>query len=357
MSVKSAQYMGPLSQDNGRGPSMSIWGDFNADDALQKTSGLGSPMLVEFWEDFCGGQNVNTTNAVGSYVGDHGWGTWIDTGNLLGATADTTNLPLEGGVLASLPNSTSQTILSPVGGAGFGFLDASSTSGNFRGKMWFECSLAISSIAANSSGLFIGLCGKTSDVTGAAARLLSATAANGLIHTNDFFGFYKPVASGMTNNASPSKVLTGSLVSDFLVAYCVNGGTTQFPGSASNLWKLLSNTGSVPLVAATFTAGNFTTVATMKVKLGWVFDPTPSVPQLNATAAITSNQTVGTLYKGLITFYVNGQRSSAFLVPADVQASTFPSGWMSPVIGHVWGSSGAGTAYFDWIRVGQLGTY
>lgn len=356
MAMRTANYSG-LGQDVSRGPSESIWGQFPLEDMIQDpSSGLGANGYM-FQDDFLGGGFGLTTNAEGNYAGDRGWGTNICSSGVIGGAADTTNLPLEGGILGTLPASTLEIVLAATGGGGFGFLDASSTTGKFRGKMGFECSLAVSSIAANSGGIFVGLVSNVSRVTGGAARLTAAAAANGLVNTNDFFGFYKPSVSGFTNNANPNKVLTGSLVNDFLVAYNVNAGTIQFPGSASNLWTLGTNTGTTGLVAATFTAGNFTTVSTMKVKLGWVFDPTPACPSLTATAAITSNQTVGSIYKPIIKFYVNGQLSSSFLVPADVQASSFPSNWMVPVIAHRWGSSGAGSAYFDWIRVAQLGTY
>lgn len=373
MGAKNSQYASPLVQDTSRGPSNSIWASCPIDDLkINGGGGLGTNGYI-FEEEFMGGPGVNTTNATGVYTGDKSWGTWIDTGNKIGQTADTTNLPLEGGVLASLPNSTVQSILAAVGGGGFGFVNASSSTGVFRGKMWFEASIAISSIAANSSGLFLGLVDNTSSVAGAANRLLATTAANGLIGTNGFFGFYKPPVSGFTESATYSSganvgtastnsgALTGTLVNDFMLAYCVGGGTIQFPGSASNFYTMLTNGGvnsggvAQGLSAATFTNGAITTPSTMRVKLGWIFDPSPGLAGDSSPAAVTGQQVVGTLYKPTIQFFVNGQAFASFLVPTDIQNSKFPSTWMSPVFGHIWGSSGAGTAYVDFIRVAQIG--
>lgn len=300
-----------------------------------------------FQDDFMGAPNTFTTNAAGQWSQ---WGTWIDTSCTLGQQADTTNLPLEGGVIGMKGTGTSNktVLLAGDGASGFGFLDASSSTGKFRGKMWFEASVMFSNVSAATNAFFIGLCDTTTAPTSAGSVILNSTIANGLATTDGLFGFYKPG----TNAAGA----TGTLAADLAVAYNVAAGTVQFPGSASNLRNLCTNYGGGAIVPVTFTAGNITTPSTMRVKIGWVFDPTPANVPVFATAAVTANQTAGTLYRPTIKFFVNGNLAGAFLINTDIQASTFPSKWMVPVIAHAWGGSGAGVAYVDWIRIAQLGT-
>lgn len=366
-----------VTQDTSRGPSGSIWADWDAQTAHDEAGGDMQQASYEFFDDFDYGVAAlqNTVSAQGTAAttgsGSYGrWGYWMQSSSgLIGQAADYTNLPFEGGWLGLVSGASGSVIsLQALGGHGFGFVSASSSSGNFRGKMWFECSVALSSLVSTGNGLFIGLAGADggsgNTAISANGKLISSTTASGLVNTNSFFGFYKPSASPLVNAANPSKTLTGSLFNDFLVAYNVAAGTIQFPGSASNLWTLLTNTGFNPTAGAgtvlspiTFTAGAITTPASMKVKLGWVFDPTHTCSPLAATAAITSNQTVGTTYAGLLTFYVNGQRSGSFLINTDIQSSTFPSVWMNPVIAFQAGAGTAGIAYIDWVRCAQLGSY
>ncbi len=348
MAVKTNQYASMTTQDPGRGPSMSIWKDCPIEDLMQDAGGGFKPGYF-FQDDFTDSINFNSTTGPTRTI----LGRWTAQGNAsaatataIGPSADTTNLPLEGGVLGlKAANANKELVLGATNG-GFGFLDASTTAGNFRGKMWFEASVAFSSVASAQQAFFIGLCGLTTDPTVTANKVFSTSQI--LDTTNSIFGFYKP--------GTDADGFTGSIATDFAVAYNVNAGTVQYPGAVGTLKKLSTNYGPGALTAATFTAGNFTTVSTMKIKLGWVFDPTPSALQKAATAAVTTNQTVGTTYKATLRFFVNGQEAGAFLVPADIQATTFPSKWMVPLFAQAAVSASA-VAFVDWIRVAQLGTY
>lgn len=337
-----------LTQDNSRGPSQSIWGDFDAQTAIEQAGGNFEAPIVHFWDDFTDSLNFNNTTGPTRTI----LGRWTAQGNASGATAtaigpsaDTTNLPLEGGVLGLKAANANKELVLGATNAGFRFVDASSSSGNLQGKMWFECSLFLSAVASAQQAIFVGLCGLTTDPTVTANKLFSTSQI--LDTTNAIFGFYKP--------GTDADGFTGSIALDYAVAYNVPSGTVQYPGAVGNLKKLSTNFGPGALTAATFTAGAITTPSAMRLKLGWIFDPTAAVPSLNPTSAVTTNQTVGTPAKATITFYVNGQRASAFLVPADIQASTFPSKFMCPMIAQASVAAGA-IAYVDWIRVAQIGT-
>jgi hypothetical protein len=350
MAVKTNQYASPAAQDTGRGPSMSIWRDCPIEDFKQDLGGGLKPGY--FMED-----DFLVTNNVYSPSSEAVWGSYSligATGTVIGQQADATNLPLEGGVLGLLVTggANRQAALSATGG-GFGFVDASSTTGKFRGKMWFEACLSVSDVTAAHMATFVGLagCASSSTPTSASGTLINSTAASGLATTLPLFGFFKPTTDGTP---------TGFLTADFGVVYNVAGGAVQTPGGTSTLQRLSTNygpSGGSVLTVPTFTSGNFTTPSTMKIKLGWKFDPTPAVDQLAATSAVTTNQTVGTVYKSTIKFYVNGQQAGAFLVPADIQASTFPSKWMQPTVAVAMTSTGSGILYLDWWRCAQLGTY
>ncbi len=369
MAQQSVTYGNPFAQDTGRGPSASIWGSCPILALKENFGGDLSGVGSYFEDDFQYTPAVVTLNGQGTY--GQGWSTFFDTSGIAGSLADTTNLPLEGGVLGLKHGTTAKQMIMHAQGGGFGFVDASSTSGKFRGKMWFECSLAISSLATTNNKVFVGLAGcdaGASTPTAANGNLLAAAGVDGMMYTNSFFGFFKPTASPLVNNANcqlnggtaaTGKTITGTLLNDFAVCYASLGGASiQFPGTSSNLLNLMANTGVTgSLVAPTFTTGNFTNTTTMKVKLGWIFDPTPGCIQLNSASAINTTQTVGTTYRAIITFYVNGQRSGAFLIPTDVQATVFPSVWMGPAIAIGYGAGAAGVLYVDWIRCAQLGTY
>lgn len=342
MSVKTAQYASPISQDTSRGPSQSIWHNFDTPDYQQDPGGgLGGTGKV-FWDDFDGFPDYGTYNAE-NRLGQ--WNVWIgnNSGALVGTGADTTNLPLEGGVIGLKGGTTAIDLTLCAGVPGYRLISPASGY-PLQGRLAFECRVALGNLTSAYGDLFVGLMdpgfGGTR-ITSAASLVFSATntiktaAGNG-----GCIGFWKRATTNPT---------------DVAVVYNVNNGTAQLPGSTSNLQKIVTAvTGSA--LSALATTNNIATAGF--VKLGFVFDPTPQRgPSLLAPAAITGNQTAGSLYGPILKFYVNGQLASAFLIPADVQASTFPSSFLVPTIGYRSGGTGDGLAYVDWVRCAQAGTF
>ena len=94
------------------------------------------------------------------------------------------------------------------------------------------------------------------------------------------------------------------------------------------------------------------------VKIGMVYDPTPSKPALAAPSSPPSGQTAGTLYKPTIQFYVNGQLHPKFLNPGILQAATFPlTSVYSPVINYMNEAGATAPVYLDWVRFAQLASF
>jgi hypothetical protein len=322
MAVKTNQY-GPSGQDTSRGPSYAMWFAAPVEDAIQSFSGgIGTAgMLVE--DDFIllGNLTVNAAGNLGR------WATWTDTHAALAADP-----AQEGGVAEFTVGSNSGVNISVGSLAGAFRLITAATGNAAQQPLWFECRVAVGSFTASKRDIFIGLMDLGGTVNTATAGIWSgsdtfATAMN-------FIGF---VGRGGATNAT-----------DWSFAYNVASGTVQRPTGMQTL--VTSVTGTAPIV---FTAGTNAN-ATGFVKLGFLFDPRPSnVPLIISTAG--PSQTVGTLAQPTLTVFVNGQPLSPFLTKTNVQAATFPTGWMSPQIGYRSASgTSPGDLYVDWIRCFQL---
>lgn len=303
MAVKSAQYAPALTADISRGPSIAIWDGFNIP-AILENPGLG----MYFFDDFI---VCPSSPATGSALP---WGSWAAFLETNGAITDGA---LEGGVIKLAASTTAHQGVSLNSLAGSFRITTTSTLA-LNKKLAFEARVAVSSIAASQQDTFVGLMD-----TGGGLTLEPITATGGLLTTTpNLIGFHqKGGASGFA---------------DWNFVYQLGGGTAVYP---TNLQALITTVTGVAPVAAAF------------VKLGFIFDPNP--PSLLISSASTG-QTVGVLAKPMIQVFVNGQPAPAFLTSTNVQGTTFPTGFMGPVMAFKQQSTTASiSSSFDWIRVAQ----
>jgi hypothetical protein len=332
----------PTGQDTTRGPSNTIWGRFFNPGDLRDPS-----VCLEFFDDFNDFPGFVSSNQTDLQLGK--WTAFTDnnSGVKMGTSADTTNLPLEGGVLG-ITSGANNNLGGVLAANESQFRIISPASGYpLQNDLAFECRVAFNKTAAVATGQYDAFFGLM-DTGDGGTRITSATlkvfqtAAAGLYTASGnggCIGFHKRATTNPT---------------DIGVVYNVNNGTPQYPGAAATLQKLSLNSG-VGAVLSTFMnptsgdpgAGTF-------IKLGFVYQRKPTLSK-NALAAITTNQTVGTPYGPMIRFFVNGQELGWFLIATDVQASTFPSSFLAPVIAFQTGASASanGIVYVDWIKVGQ----
>ena len=342
MSVRTINYRPTLVGDSTRGPSRSIWGDCPIADLLQDPH-LG----LYFYDDF---QDFPPLiGSAGAATTDKANGEWTaflaqSAAALGGTPADTTNLPLEGGGLGLTCGSNNNlTITLAANQSGFGIISPASGF-PLKGKLWFETSIAVSSVTSGAFDLFVGLM----DTGDAGTRITSA--ADLVFSAADTI----KTASGMGGCIGFHKRATTN-PADVGIVHNVNNGTAQYLGSSSNIQKLSTNYAGGAMAALSVTNGVPTAIGsaagTCFLKLGFVFDPF-AYPKAVATAL--TGQTAGAVVKPLIQFYVNGKVLPIFYDSNIVQASTFASKYMAPVIGFRTGGSGGGVAYVDFVRVASL---
>lgn len=317
MSVQTLDYLSSGS-DTGRGPSLSLWGSCPITDILEDPS-----KGMHFFDDFlvAGQPALNAASSMGQ------WACFADTASTI------TDAAQEGGVVKLLNTANPKQIILASNTGSFQFCTAA-TGYPLKGKMWFECRVAVGSITTAIRDFFIGLCDNTTSQICSANNLVVSTSTNTLVTTPNLFGFHFRATTNPT---------------DVGLAFNVAGGTVQYP---TNLQTLSLTVAGAALTAfAAVTNGN----ATGFVKLGFVFDPTGGNPPKIISSA-SSGQTAGNVAKPLITIYVNGQPAAAFLTSTNVQAATFPVGFMSPVI--AFGTqTNSGAGYIDWIRVAQVASF
>jgi hypothetical protein len=330
MGVKTLGYAQPLTQDTSRGPSGSIWDDFPCEDALQGRGGSAWNMSVmEFFFNF-GEFAFPTLNA---QAASGPWSIFADTGTTFVDENE------EGGAVIGTNASTSKGFtMAPA--AGKFKMVSGATNFPLGQKLWFECRVAMGAISGSTEGYFIGLADNTSSQIASANNTILATTANTFTGTKGLFGFTR----------------FESAPTDWAVKYQVAGGSTVAPTGLSTL--VTTVTGTSPTAYTAVTNGN----GTGFYKLGFKFDPNPNPAILCSTASGdgTVTQTVGSLYKPCIQFYVNGQLCSTFLDPSLLQTSRFPTKRMAPCISFMDASGGGGSAtglVMDWIRVGQIGSF
>lgn len=353
MAVNTANYVPQLSQDTGRLPSQGLWFDCPETDLIEAGSGSPGAQGIIGFDDFNefpdSAASVLGQNPYNAQSQQAGWDTWIgnNSGAIVGSLADTTNLPLEGGVIGIYGGTTAIDVTMAKGVQGIRLISPA-TGFPMQGKTWFEARIAVSSVASAALDLFVGFMdhgyGGT-NITSAASLAFSSTNTLKTASGNGgCIGFWKRATSNPT---------------DVAFAYNVNNGTVQLPGSSTTLQTMLASSTfaglTSGLTALSSTSGSPN--ANAFVKLGFKFDPTPGCLQGLATSAVTTNQTVGTIYSQRVQVFVNGQRLGWFLTTADVQASTFPSTFLNPVIAYRAGGSTAGKAYVDWVKWASIATY
>jgi hypothetical protein len=316
MAVNTIDYAANLVASTQRGPSESLWNNCPVDAILQDPA-LGT----HFFDDMTlvGNPALNAASSIGQ------WASWADT------SATITDGAEDGGVAVLTPASTSGQIVLGSNAGSFRMVSGA-TGFPLLGKLWFECRVAIGSITTAIRDLFVGLVDNTTTQVTSAANLVVGTAGNVLITTPNLIGFH------FRDTTNPT---------DVGFAFNVAGGTVQYP---TNLQTLSLTVAGAALTAyAAVTNGN----GTGFIKLGFLFDPA-AAPTIISSAS--SGQTAGNTQRALLKVFVNGLPAAAFLTTTNVQAATFPTGRMAPVIAFG-AKSTAPKAYIDWIRVAQLATF
>lgn len=329
MAVISAQYRTPVSQDTGRLPSQSIWGDCPLADLMFMHGGLdNSGTLVQ--DDFCPvATPSNTTPAIG-VLGQ--WACWLASGMTVVDGVE------EGGVV-KLDGTTANksSILTSNAGA-FRFIGGSTGFAYTGGKFWMEFRIALGSIASSQQGVFIGLADHTSSQINSSDTTIIASGANTLTTTKNILGFFNRTTTGPA---------------DWSVVYQPAGGTAVYP---TGLTALVNNVTAANQAA--YAASTDKGQGTGFVKIGMVYDPTPGNPSIVAPSSPPSGQTAGVLYKPLFKFFVNGQQHAKFIDPGIAKATTFPTNCVfSPVVNYMNEAGATAPVYLDWVRFAQLSSF
>ncbi len=313
MSVNTIEYAPTLSADTFRGPSKAIWADCPVHDLIE------NPLLGQYlWDDFNLAGNAVMSSAYKNSIGQ--WTVYSDAGGTIVDGA------LEGGVIQIGSDGDNEEVTLFASAGAFRLLTTSTLALN--GKLWFECRIAKSSIAATKADTFIGLHNVLlSSGIPYANSVISAT-DNTLVTTGDLLGFHSK----------------GNAPTEMNFAFCLTSGTVNYP---TGMTTLMNTCTSAVMAANAFH------------KFGFLFDPQPRFGA-KAVSTATARQTVGQVRKPLLRVFVDGQECPTFLDSDDVANATatqaFPTAFMSPVMSTMnqTGSSPP-TLLIDWIRVAQLG--
>lgn len=304
--------------DTERGPSPIIWGAPGSPNAWAEDFIQDPRLGYYFFDDFNDTGGALTLNNVGQY------GRWATQAETTDPTITDDGIIGGGWKLAASTTAHRGVALSTTAG-GVQFYDGTNL---VPGQMAFECRVKISSIAASTLDMFVGLMDNLP-----VASTIPITATGGTLSTTpDLIGFH--ARGGSTNPG------------DFSVAYNVAAGTVQYPTGLTNLVNTVTGTA---LAAATY------------VKLGFVYNPKggqggqPYTKTI--TTAATSAQTVGNSAIPMLQFFVNGIPCATFLIKGDITAATFCGGStaiLGPVVAFKQQSTTASiSASIDWIRVAQ----
>lgn len=328
MATKIPTYAGNLFPGTYRGPSNPIWYDFPVADLMEQPSDG-----FQFFDDF-----IMSGNLLASSAFQGSWGKWSVYAD---AATTFTDGQLEGGVVQMQNTTTARGATIIASDGSFRLVTTSTLALNQ--KLWFEASVAVSTVVATKQEQFVGLAIPALNAGLTRANYPITTTPDTLDATNGtFIGFHRK------STAAPT---------DWQFCFNLAGGTVNY---VQNLTTLLASAqtvqSTVPFGIAT-PATISPLVANQFVKLGFKFDPnavTKVVPTLN-----TARQTVGVKRRKLITVFVNGIELSTFLSTDDVQNATaaqaFPTGFMAPCYAFSnQTSSTPGSSQLDFIRVGQM---
>jgi hypothetical protein len=320
MSVKSVVYAAnqPSSsaleaQNTERGPTENLWswpgaGNAGVEDFLQ------DPRLgLYFFDDF----NPAPNFPGGSYTGSAGRYAIFSTAN--GAFAD--DAIVGGGLRLQASTTAHQGVTLGSSAGAYQLVDGS---GNLQKRLVFECRVKVStgSFSASTQDTFIGLM----DNLPPASQVPITNTGGTLAASTNFIGFHK--RGGATN------------ANDWNFVFGASGQTIQYPTNMQALYKTGIGGGTTAPSEGTY------------YKLGFVFEPAALPAIISSTAS--SNQTAGNTAAPMLKVYVNGVRTTAFLIKADITAATFPATPMAPVIAFMQQSTTANIySAVDWIMCAQ----
>lgn len=328
MAVKTNQYFSDITQDTGRGPSQSIWGQFPTTLFLENAGGGGfGDVGTIIDDDFCPCPTIsNTTPAIATFGK---WAAWGAAGTTL------TDGAQEGGVL-KINGGTANKSFIITSNAGWFRLVGASTAFTLYSRFACEMRIALGSVSASQQGVFFGLADNTSSQINSSDTTIIASGGDTLTTTKNLIGVFNRTTTGPA---------------DFSAVFQPAAGTAVYPTNLTTLVNTVTGSNMAAFAAGTDGKG------TGFVKIGFVFDPTPQNEPLLISSA-SSGQTAGNIAKPLIKFYVNGQRLPAFLTSTNLQAATFPAGAIfSPVFNYMNIAGGSAPVYLDWVRFGAFGTF
>lgn len=309
--MNSVDYKNGLVVDTARGPSKVIWADCPVLDFIEDPS---KGMYI--FDDFGITGGWLTTATAGGTTGQ--WAAYGSTGAVQG------DAEKEGSVITigSDGANESATIASLAGS----FRITTTSTLALNRKLWFEARVARSSITTVTGDVFVGLADKLT-TSGLMVNTIPISTTDDTLST-------QPNLIGFMSNQTTA-VRGGPTEWSFV--YQLAAGTAVFP---TNLTTLMNT-----VLGAVATAGQY-------VKLGFLFDPN-ALPQQIVTAS--TGQTAGQVVKPLIKIFVNGLVCAVFLTSVNVQGTSFPTGFMGPVMSIMNGSGTPGTLNIDWIRAAQVG--
>lgn len=329
MGVKTSQYVPQLSQDTTRGPSQALWYDFVGEDGLQDRGGGISRAMQEIWDDF---SPCPTPASAAAAITTYGmWAAWAASGSTFLDAAE------EGGVVKINGTTANKSAILTSNAGSFRFIGASTGYDIFPGKFWMEMRIALGSVAASQQGVFFGLADCTGGQINASDTTIIASGANTLTTTKNIIGLFNRTTSGPA---------------DFSVVYQPAAGTAVYPTGLTTLVNSVTGANMKAYAAGATDAGQGTNF----VKIGMKWDRT--IPAINAPTTCPATQTAGNLYQPALTFYVNGQRVSAFIDIGTMQATTFPTNAVfSPVFNYMNEAGSSAPVYLDWMRFGYAGNF
>ncbi len=308
--VNTIDYRAQFVADTARGPSQVIWGDCPS---LRFIEDPSKGMYV--FDDFLVSGQAAMSSIYKNSVGQ--WAIYAAAGSLIDAGA------LEGGVM-TIKSGTDldQTVLfSPTGS--FRLVTTSTLALNQ--KLWFETRVARTSITTDTMEAFVGLADSQLATSLPAVNRLFSGTDDLLATTCNLIGFH---ARGDTTPG------------DWDFVYQLSGGTIVRHATMS------------ALLAGMPTA--ITPAANTFYKLGFLFDPNAPVRLVGTAGDL---QTVNTLFRPLITVFVNGLPVAAFLTSQNLTSvasgHAFPTGFMGPIFGTQMHAT-PNTLQIDWLRVAQL---
>lgn len=308
MSVNTIDFARNLTVNTDRGPTEGIWGNCPIT-LLQEEPDQG----YIFFDDFVmSGSNTSATGA--AVLGS--WGQWA-TYLYQGATI--TDGALEGGVIVIGSDGDNEGVALSASAGAFRLVTTSTKALNQ--KLWFEASVAISTIATTKGDMFVGLADSFLSSGLPQVAWPIQTTDNTLFANMNAIGFHKK------GNAT-----------DWSFVYQLSGSAAVYPTNLTTL-------------TATVTPAQ-TLAATTFVKLGFLFDPLAPTRQV---ASASTGQTAGQIKRPLVRIFVNGLELPAFLTSDNLGGAAFPTGFMAPTIG-IMNQTGSTppTMSIDWIRAAQL---